>query len=122
LSIENGNIRYMRNNLLNLQLSYFSVQGNNIEKLPEWFGYLQAGHINIANNEIEILPNSFRNLDYYVNYVSLYGNPLRVLPKGIEKLKKRVHFWLRDPDGKHYTSLHQSDINMLEGYPHVYSY
>lgn len=122
LIIENGNIKYLRDSLTNLELDYFSLQGNKIQELPKWFNYIRAGHINIANNEIEELPRSFVNLDYCVNYVSLFGNPLRVLPKGIEKLKKQVHFWIRDPDGKTYNSLCQQDIDMLEGMHTVYSY
>ena len=123
LSIENGNITKIPYNLINLDLEYISLQGNRIEELPSWFSYIRANHINIANNEIEVIPNSFVQLDYCVNYVSLFGNPLRILPKNMEKLKKRIHFWIRNPvNGELCVNLCQQDINMLEGFPHNYAY
>ena len=120
LCIQHGTIKELNKNLINLDLDYFSVQDNKIEELPNWINYISAGHINISNNEIEELPKSFINLDYNVNYVSIFGNPIRVLPVGIEQLKNRVQIWHHSHDGITHNSLCRQDIELLDGITNAY--
>ena len=121
LCIQHGTIKELNKNLINLELDYFSVQDNEIEELPGWINYINASHINISNNQIEELPKSFINLDYNVNYVSIFGNPLRVLPVGIEKLRNRIQIWHHSHDGTTHNSLCQQDIDLLDGITNSYA-
>ena len=115
LVLQDGNAEILPRNLSKLTLDFLSLSGNKIEVIPEWFFLTQASHINLANNEIEVIPDNFLRLDECVDYVTIYGNPLRVIPERIDLLRKRVCFWLNDEDGNNSTHLCTQDIEMLEG-------